>query len=163
MRDTQREKQRHRQREKQTPHKEPNGGLHPDPGIRTWAEGRCSTPEPSRRTHFLFSLKMWRYQRSGVLSSFCFSFLWANLGVWQVFQGSYESTQKKVFVQPPHSVGFYFFIFKNILFIYSWETQREREREREAETQAEGEAVSYTHLTLPTKSLSCRSRWSPYH
>ena len=23
--------------------------------------------------------------------------------------------------------------------------------------------VSYTHLTLPTKSLSCRSRWSPYH
>ena len=24
-------------------------------------------------------------------------------------------------------------------------------------------AVSYTHLTLPTNLLSCRSRWSPYH
>ena len=23
--------------------------------------------------------------------------------------------------------------------------------------------VSYTHLTLPTIQLSCRSRWSPYH
>ena len=26
-----------------------------------------------------------------------------------------------------------------------------------------GKAVSYTHLTLPTKSDECRSRWSPYH
>ena len=25
------------------------------------------------------------------------------------------------------------------------------------------EAVSYTHLTLPTKQVQCRSRWSPYH
>ena len=25
------------------------------------------------------------------------------------------------------------------------------------------EAVSYTHLTLPTKLILCRSRWSPYH
>jgi hypothetical protein len=24
-------------------------------------------------------------------------------------------------------------------------------------------AVSYTHLTLPTKGRTCRSRWSPYH
>ena len=24
-------------------------------------------------------------------------------------------------------------------------------------------AVSYTHLTLPTKLILCRSRWSPYH
>ena len=24
-------------------------------------------------------------------------------------------------------------------------------------------AVSYTHLTLPTKDTRCRSRWSPYH
>ena len=24
-------------------------------------------------------------------------------------------------------------------------------------------AVSYTHLTLPTTSALCRSRWSPYH
>ena len=25
------------------------------------------------------------------------------------------------------------------------------------------EPVSYTHLTLPTMRLRCRSRWSPYH
>ena len=24
-------------------------------------------------------------------------------------------------------------------------------------------SVSYTHLTLPTNSGMCRSRWSPYH
>ena len=24
-------------------------------------------------------------------------------------------------------------------------------------------AVSYTHLTLPTNVVGCRSRWSPYH
>ena len=24
-------------------------------------------------------------------------------------------------------------------------------------------AVSYTHLTLPTTPVACRSRWSPYH
>ena len=24
-------------------------------------------------------------------------------------------------------------------------------------------AVSYTHLTLPTSAVACRSRWSPYH
>ena len=23
--------------------------------------------------------------------------------------------------------------------------------------------VSYTHLTLPTTPVACRSRWSPYH
>ena len=23
--------------------------------------------------------------------------------------------------------------------------------------------VSYTHLTLPTTAIVCRSRWSPYH
>ena len=26
-----------------------------------------------------------------------------------------------------------------------------------------GASVSYTHLTLPTTSRRCRSRWSPYH
>ena len=30
-------------------------------------------------------------------------------------------------------------------------------------SQAAAEAVSYTHLTLPTTRLVCRSRWSPYH
>ena len=24
-------------------------------------------------------------------------------------------------------------------------------------------SVSYTHLTLPTNTVTCRSRWSPYH
>ena len=24
-------------------------------------------------------------------------------------------------------------------------------------------SVSYTHLTLPTTIIRCRSRWSPYH
>ena len=28
---------------------------------------------------------------------------------------------------------------------------------------ADPATVSYTHLTLPTKVLVCRSRWSPYH
>ena len=27
----------------------------------------------------------------------------------------------------------------------------------------EEKAVSYTHLTLPTIAMRCRSRWSPYH
>ena len=29
--------------------------------------------------------------------------------------------------------------------------------------ETKSESVSYTHLTLPTKYNSCRSRWSPYH
>ena len=28
---------------------------------------------------------------------------------------------------------------------------------------ASGVPVSYTHLTLPTKPMMCRYRWSPYH
>ena len=27
----------------------------------------------------------------------------------------------------------------------------------------QAEPVSYTHLTLPTNTVTCRSRWSPYH
>ena len=27
----------------------------------------------------------------------------------------------------------------------------------------EDDTVSYTHLTLPTIHVECRSRWSPYH
>ena len=33
-------------------------------------------------------------------------------------------------------------------------------------TREEGDStmsVSYTHLTLPTTGIRCRSRWSPYH
>ena len=29
--------------------------------------------------------------------------------------------------------------------------------------EAYSSAVSYTHLTLPTNTVTCRSRWSPYH
>ena len=36
-------------------------------------------------------------------------------------------------------------------------------RVAEVEVLRHGRAVSYTHLTLPTIQLSCRSRWSPYH
>ena len=32
-----------------------------------------------------------------------------------------------------------------------------------AEEAADTAPVSYTHLTLPTTRLVCRSRWSPYH
>ena len=47
----------------------------------------------------------------------------------------------------------------------------ERERELIAEVARAVEAerakfpnpVSYTHLTLPTIHVECRSRWSPYH
>ena len=31
------------------------------------------------------------------------------------------------------------------------------------DTQSSTMTVSYTHLTLPTSSERCRSRWSPYH
>ena len=38
-----------------------------------------------------------------------------------------------------------------------------RGRELTAQGTTDGGAVSYTHLTLPTMRLRCRSRWSPYH
>ena len=34
---------------------------------------------------------------------------------------------------------------------------------RENASYALVESVSYTHLTLPTTLVRCRSRWSPYH
>ena len=34
---------------------------------------------------------------------------------------------------------------------------------RARETVGDLDAVSYTHLTLPTNTNACRSRWSPYH
>ena len=33
---------------------------------------------------------------------------------------------------------------------------------RLVEERRDASAVSYTHLTLPTKTVTCRSRWSPY-
>ena len=38
-----------------------------------------------------------------------------------------------------------------------------RAEAQQAEAKAALETVSYTHLTLPTIALLCRSRWSPYH
>ena len=37
------------------------------------------------------------------------------------------------------------------------------ERQGSSYARTVGAAVSYTHLTLPTTRLVCRSRWSPYH
>ena len=34
---------------------------------------------------------------------------------------------------------------------------------KEIDIQVQKAPVSYTHLTLPTRSIKCRSRWSPYH
>ena len=36
-------------------------------------------------------------------------------------------------------------------------------RESDDDVDIVRESVSYTHLTLPTIILPCRSRWSPYH
>ena len=36
-------------------------------------------------------------------------------------------------------------------------------RETKENVQGTNSAVSYTHLTLPTNTVTCRSRWSPYH
>ena len=42
----------------------------------------------------------------------------------------------------------------------SWQTLQGTEMVREKKKRR---SVSYTHLTLPTKTHQCRSRWSPYH
>ena len=39
----------------------------------------------------------------------------------------------------------------------------QRGRTHTGESKVTIAAVSYTHLTLPTTRLVCRSRWSPYH
>ena len=41
--------------------------------------------------------------------------------------------------------------------------EKERAELRLAQEQRRLTPVSYTHLTLPTMSGLCRSRWSPYH
>ena len=43
---------------------------------------------------------------------------------------------------------------------YEEQLRNAQAKAQEIVTQA---AVSYTHLTLPTKLEWCRSRWSPYH
>ena len=49
MRD--RERQRHRQREKQALQGEPDAGLNPET-LGSYPEGRCSTAEPPRHSHW---------------------------------------------------------------------------------------------------------------
>ena len=39
----------------------------------------------------------------------------------------------------------------------------QKARDAIAESMRVPEPVSYTHLTLPTIHVECRSRWSPYH
>ena len=41
--------------------------------------------------------------------------------------------------------------------------ERNIQPENNEETRIRKNAVSYTHLTLPTNTVTCRSRWSPYH
>ena len=41
--------------------------------------------------------------------------------------------------------------------------KRKRQQRRNSGIHHAFEPVSYTHLTLPTISCRCRSRWSPYH
>ena len=43
------------------------------------------------------------------------------------------------------------------------ELDRERQQEGGPQRKITVVSVSYTHLTLPTMRLRCRSRWSPYH
>ena len=43
------------------------------------------------------------------------------------------------------------------------ETRIQQNEEKFRNLQDIFKSVSYTHLTLPTISLVCRSRWSPYH
>ena len=43
------------------------------------------------------------------------------------------------------------------------ETRIQKNEERLRNLQDNFKPVSYTHLTLPTRSIKCRSRWSPYH
>ena len=51
--------------------------------------------------------------------------------------------------------------------VAKWESGSVRVEDLELLAQVYGtrpdRPVSYTHLTLPTKPMMCRSRWSPYH
>ena len=57
------------------------------------------------------------------------------------------------------------------IYYYGWvdfpwlieETIRQVPAENRAESADAIRPVSYTHLTLPTSAVACRSRWSPYH
>ena len=56
-------------------------------------------------------------------------------------------------------------LFKHILSqeIANWGSALNSQERVKLKTQHMIEPVSYTHLTLPTKPMMCRSRWSPYH
>ena len=48
------------------------------------------------------------------------------------------------------------------LALEGWEAKSLREGRAQL-AEAYVTPVSYTHLTLPTNTNACRSRWSPYH
>ena len=53
---------------------------------------------------------------------------------------------------------------KKLWYIYTMEYYTaERKKEVLPFATAWMDPVSYTHLTLPTNTVTCRSRWSPYH
>ena len=130
MRNTQRERQRHRQREKQAPCREPDVGLDPGtpeslPGLKAGAKPLSHPGNPSS------------------------SFISCNVSdmlVLKLFSYLFSAAQV------PSETLYKSCIFKNILFVYSWETQRERE----AEIQAEGEAGSMQGAWYGTRSRVCR-------
>ena len=162
MRERERERQRHRQREEAgSMHRELDVGFDPgSPGSR---------PGPKAGTKPL--------RHPGIP---CFVFLVSsvlNMGLEFMTPRSRVACSTNWACQVPQELLYFFIFLKKILFIYSWETQRERQRHRQREKQAPfrepdvgldpgspgSHPVSYTHLTLPTNTLGCRSRWSPYH
>ena len=59
-------------------------------------------------------------------------------------------------------VAFFMGIFITMFYDYlkiEWKHKRNRKRKFPKAYKP----VSYTHLTLPTIHVECRSRWSPYH
>ena len=54
-------------------------------------------------------------------------------------------------------------LIRSHLFILSFLSLPLRDVSLRILLQGMSETVSYTHLTLPTNTVTCRSRWSPYH
>ena len=47
--------------------------------------------------------------------------------------------------------------------LYHLQARKDWKHKRYTPRGAATKPVSYTHLTLPTIHVECRSRWSPYH
>ena len=75
--ETHRERQRHRQREKQAPHKEPRWGTwSQDPGIMTWAKGKCwTTKPPSSPPEFLINFFLFSFRVNKIMSAVIMNFV----------------------------------------------------------------------------------------